>query len=236
MTFSGGKSIYVLPLFSRDLLQGIIVLLWEYDRKVDFHRHMDDMIRIVSDQTALGLERHHLYKKKKKIGLTDELTGLSNRRMFNYLIEREINRSRRYRRPLSLVMIDIDHFKKINDTWGHPVGDLVLRELGGLMRENFRRLDVPVRYGGEEFAVILPETSLEEAINFAERFRVKVEKATFMNGRERIPVTISLGVATIGNSPIAEDLDADTLLQMADRALYQAKQSGRNRIAAGRNH
>ena len=236
VTFSGGKSIYVLPLFSRDLLQGIIVLLWEYDRKVDFHRHMDDMIRIVSDQTALGLERHHLYTGVEKIGLTDELTGLSNRRMFNYLIEREINRSRRYRRPLSLVMIDIDHFKKINDTWGHPVGDLVLRELGGLMRENFRRLDVPVRYGGEEFAVILPETSLEEAINFAERFRVKVEKATFMNGRERIPVTISLGVATIGNSPIAEDLDADTLLQMADRALYQAKQSGRNRIAAGRNH
>jgi diguanylate cyclase (GGDEF)-like protein len=235
VTFSGGKSIYVLPLFSRDLLQGIIVLLWEYDRKVDFHRHMDDMIRIVSDQTALGLERHHLYTGVEKIGLTDELTGLSNRRMFNYLIEREINRSRRYRRPLSLVMIDIDHFKKINDTWGHPVGDLVLRELGGLMRENFRRLDVPVRYGGEEFAVILPETSLEEAINFAERFRIKVEKATFMNGRERIPVTISLGVATLGNSPIAEDLDADTLLQMADRALYQAKQSGRNRIAAGRH-
>ena len=235
VNFSGGKSLYVLPLFSRDLLQGIIVLLWEYDRKIDFHRHMDDMIRIVSDQTAMGLERHHLYTGVEKIGLTDELTGLSNRRMFNYLIEREINRSRRYRRPLSLVMIDIDHFKKINDTWGHPVGDLVLRQLGGLMRENFRRLDVPVRYGGEEFAVILPETSLEEAIHFAERFRVTVEKAVFMTGRERIPVTISLGVATVGNSPVAEELDADALLQMADRALYQAKQSGRNRIAAGRN-
>lgn len=235
VNFSGGKSIYVLPLFSRDLLQGIIVLLWEYDRKIDFHRHMDDMIRIVSDQTALGLERHHLYTGVEKIGLTDELTGLSNRRMFNYLIGREINRSRRYQRPLSLVMIDIDHFKKINDTWGHPVGDLVLRQLGGLMRENFRRLDVPVRYGGEEFAVILPETSLEEAIHFAERFRVTVEQAAFMTGRERIPVTISLGVATVGNSPVAEDLDADALLQMADKALYQAKQSGRNRIAAGRN-
>jgi diguanylate cyclase (GGDEF)-like protein len=235
VNFSGGKSIYVLPLFSRDLLQGINVLLWEYDRKIDFHRHMEDMIRIVSDQTALGLERHHLYTGVEKIGLTDELTGLSNRRMFNYLIEREINRSRRYRRPLSLVMIDIDHFKKINDTWGHPVGDLVLRQLGGLMRENFRRLDVPVRYGGEEFAVILPETTLEEAIHFAERFRVTVEKAAFINGRERIPVTISLGVATVGNSPVAEELDADALLQMADKALYQAKQSGRNRIAAGRN-
>lgn len=232
--FSGGKSIYVLPLFSRDLLQGIIVLLWEYDRKVDFHRHMDDMMRIVAEQTAMGLERHHLYSGVEKIGFTDELTGLSNRRMFNYLIEREITRSRRYRRPLSLVMIDIDHFKKINDTWGHPIGDLVLRDLGALMRANFRRLDVPVRYGGEEFAVILPETSLEEAINFAERFRVKVEQALFSSGRERIPVTISLGVASVGNSPISEEMDAEGLLQMADRALYQAKQSGRNRIAAGR--
>lgn len=232
--FSGGKSIYVLPLFSRDLLQGIIVLLWEYDRKVDFHRHMDDMMRIVAEQTAMGLERHHLYSGVEKIGFTDELTGLSNRRMFNYLIEREINRSRRYCRPLSLVMIDIDHFKKINDTWGHPVGDLVLRDLGALMRANFRRLDVPVRYGGEEFAVILPETSLEEAINLAERFRIKVERNVFSSGLERIPVTISLGVASVGNSPVSEDLDAEGLLQMADRALYQAKQSGRNRIAAGR--
>ena len=235
VNFSGGKSIYVLPLFSRDLLQGILVLLWEYDRRVDFHRHMDDMLRIVADQTAMGLERHHLYAGVERIGFTDELTGLSNRRMFNYLIEREINRSRRYGRPLTLVMIDIDHFKKVNDTWGHPIGDLVLRELGALMRENFRRLDVPVRYGGEEFAAILPETNLEEAINFAERFRVIVENYSFMNGRERIPVTISIGIATIGSSPVAEEVDSDTLLQRADRALYQAKQSGRNRIAAGRS-
>ncbi len=235
VNFSGGKSIYVLPLFSRDFLQGIIVLLWEYDRKLDFHRHMDDMMRIVAEQTAMGLERHYLYAGVEKIGLTDELTGLSNRRMFNYLIERELNRGRRYGRPLSLVMIDIDFFKKINDTWGHSVGDLVLRELGALMRANFRRMDVPVRYGGEEFAVILPETSLEEAINFAERFRLKVESATFLNGLERIPVTISLGVAAISNSEAFEEVDAEALLQMVDRALYQAKKSGRNRIAAGRN-
>ncbi len=234
VTFSGGKSIYVLPLFSRDFLQGIIVLLWEYDRRIDYYRHMESMMNIVAGQTALGLERHHLFAGVEKIGLTDELTGLSNRRMFNYLMEREINRSRRYGRPLSLVMIDIDYFKKINDTWGHPAGDLVLRELGALMRENFRRLDVPVRYGGEEFAAILPETSLEEAIQIAERYRVVVEQNQFLFGKERIPVTISLGVASIGNSPVSEDLDSEELLQVADRALYQAKQNGRNRIAAGR--
>jgi len=235
VSFSGGKSIYILPLFSRDLLQGIIVLLWDYDRRINNYRHMEDMLRIVAAQTALGLERHHLFSGVEKIGLTDELTGLSNRRMFNYLIEREINRSRRYARPLSLVMIDIDHFKKINDAWGHPVGDMVLRELGSLMRANFRNLDVPVRYGGEEFAAILPETSLEEAIQFSERFRMIVENASFMQGKTRIPVTISLGIASIGNSPVSEEMDAEELLHYADRALYQAKQNGRNRIAAGRS-
>jgi len=234
VTLSGGKSIYILPLFSRDLLQGIIVLLWEYERRIDNYRHMEDMVRIVADQTALGLERHHLYAGVKKLGLTDDLTGLSNRRMFNHLMDREINRSRRYGRPLSLVMIDIDHFKKINDTWGHQAGDMVLRELGALMRENFRRLDVPARYGGEEFAAILPETSLEEAIQFSERFRLIVENALFMNGKTRIPVTISLGIASVGNSPLSEEMDADELLHYADRALYQAKNNGRNRIAAGR--
>jgi diguanylate cyclase (GGDEF)-like protein len=112
---------------------------------------------------------------------------------------------------------------------------MVLRELGALMRANFRKLDVPVRYGGEEFAAILPETPLEEAVNFAERFRVMVEQAIFSTGRTRIPVTISLGVASIGNTPISENLDSDEFIQIADRALYQAKQSGRNRIAAGRS-
>lgn len=236
VSFSEGKSLYVLPLFSRDLLQGVIALLWEYDRKGDSYFHMDDIMRIVAVQTAQGLERHHLYTGVEKIGLTDELTGLANRRMFNYLMEREINRSRLYVRPFSLLMIDIDFFKKINDQWGHLAGDMVLRELAALMRENFRKLDVPVRYGGEEFAVLLPETSLEDAIQPAERFRVAVEQARFVHRRERIPVTISLGVASIGNSPISEELDSEELLQFADRALYQAKQNGRNRIAAGKGN
>lgn len=231
---SAGKTSYVLPLFSRDLLQGILVLQWDYDRRSDFHSHMDDTLRIVAAQTALGIERQHLYSGVEKIGLTDALTGLSNRRLFNYLIEREINRSRRYGRPVSLIMLDIDFFKRINDTWGHPVGDAVLRELGALVRQSVRKLDVPVRFGGEEFAIILPETTLEEAVNLAERFRVTVERAPFSSGRDRIPVTISLGVASIGNGSMPENMDAEDFLQMADKALYQAKQSGRNRIAVGR--
>ncbi|NMC32494.1 MAG: diguanylate cyclase [Veillonellaceae bacterium] len=234
VSFSGGKTLYVLPLFSQEFLQGVIALLWDYDRQGDAYLRMDELMRTVAAQTALGLERHHLYTGVEKIGLTDELTGLSNRRMFNYLMEREINRSRRYTRPFSLVMIDIDHFKKINDTWGHPAGDAILRELGALMRENFRKLDVPVRYGGEEFACLLPETPLEEAIQVAERFRIVVEQNAFRHGRQRIPVTVSLGVAAVGGGPNADTMTAEDLLRFADRALYQAKQNGRNRIAASR--
>ena len=232
--FSAGKSAYVLPLFSRELLQGILVLQWEYDRRSDFHSHMDDTLRIVAAQTALGVERQHLYTGVEKIGLTDALTGLSNRRMFNYLIEREINRTRRYGRPVSLIMLDIDFFKRINDTWGHPAGDAVLRDLGALIRQSVRKLDVPVRFGGEEFAIILPETGLEEAVNLAERFRMVVERTVFTAVRDRIPVTVSLGVASISNAAMAENVEPEEFLQMADRALYQAKQSGRNRIAVGR--
>lgn len=234
VSFSGGKTLYVLPLFSQEFLQGVIALLWDYDRQGDAYLRMDELMRTVAAQTALGLERHHLYTGVEKIGLTDELTGLFNRRMFNYLMEREINRSRRYTRPFSLVMIDIDHFKKINDTWGHPAGDAILRELGALMRENFRKLDVPVRYGGEEFACLLPETPLEEAIQVAERFRIVVEQNAFRHGRQRIPVTVSLGVAAVGGGPNADTMTAEDLLRFADRALYQAKQNGRNRIAASR--
>ena len=191
-------------------------------------------MRLVATQTALGIERQHLYSGVEKIGLTDALTGLANRRLFNFLIDREINRSRRYGRPVSLLMMDIDFFKRINDTWGHPAGDIVLRDLGALVRQSVRKLDVPVRYGGEEFAIILPETTLEEAVNLAERFRIMVERTVFSNGRERLPVTISIGIASIGNNSTAETISQEEFLQIADGALYQAKQSGRNRIAVGR--
>ena len=109
----------------------------------------------------------------------------------------------------------------------------MLRDLGALMRQSVRKLDVPVRYGGEEFAIILPETSLEEAVNLAERFRILVERTVFSSGRERIPVTVSLGVASLGGG-VPENMDAEDFIQMADKALYQAKQAGRNRIAVGR--
>lgn len=235
VSFAGTKSLAVIPLFAGDLLQGVIALLWDYDRRPDQHSHLDDTIRIVAAQTAIGMERKQLYSGMEKIGLTDTLTGLANRRMFDFLVEREINRCRRYGRPVSLVMFDIDHFKKVNDTWGHQTGDLILKEIGYLMRANFRKLDFPARYGGEEFAVILPETPLEEAVSFAERFRVLVERTFFSNGREKIPITVSLGVASLGLNSVAEALASEDFVHYADSALYEAKRAGRNRVVVSRN-
>ncbi|MCC6873027.1 MAG: GGDEF domain-containing protein [Sandaracinaceae bacterium] len=156
----------------------------------------------------------------------DGLTELHNKRYFNEAIEREASRSRRYERTFSLVLFDIDHFKKINDTYGHLAGDTVLRQLGALVRTRVRRDDVPARTGGEEFAVIVPEVSHEGAIHLAEKLRASVEAATFRFEGTQIPVTISVGVAEW----TPEVTDPQDLVKLADERLYDAKRTGRNRV------
>ncbi|MBZ0117506.1 MAG: GGDEF domain-containing protein [Sandaracinaceae bacterium] len=156
----------------------------------------------------------------------DGLTELHNKRYFNEAIEREASRSRRYERTFSLVLFDIDHFKKINDTYGHLAGDSVLRQLGALVRTRVRRDDVPARTGGEEFAVIVPEVSHEGAIHLAEKLRASVEAATFRFEGTQIPVTISVGVAEW----TPEVTDPQDLVKLADERLYDAKRTGRNRV------
>ncbi len=156
----------------------------------------------------------------------DGLTELHNKRFFNEAIDREASRSRRYSRAFSLVLFDIDHFKKINDTFGHLAGDSVLRQLGALVRGKVRRDDVPARTGGEEFSVIVPEVSLEGAITLAEKLRQSIEGATFRFEGTVIPVTVSMGVAEW-----TEDLqDPAELVKRADERLYEAKRAGRNRV------
>ncbi len=156
----------------------------------------------------------------------DGLTELHNKRYFNEAIEREASRSQRYSRTFSLVLFDIDHFKKINDTFGHLAGDSVLRQLGALVRNRVRRDDVPARTGGEEFSVIVPEVSHAGAVNLAEKLRASIEAAVFKFEGTRIPVTVSLGVAEW-----SEDIkDPQDLVKKADERLYEAKRSGRNRV------
>jgi diguanylate cyclase (GGDEF)-like protein len=166
--------------------------------------------------------------------ITDGMTGLFNYRHFQTLLEREYKRASRYNRTISLIMIDIDHFKKYNDTNGHLQGDETLRKVAALIKNSCRDVDFAVRYGGEEFAVLLPETSVDEALSIAERLRQSIEEYPFVN-REKQPnqcLTISLGLA---NYP-TDAVSILELLDHADAALYQAKRSTRNCVCLYRRY
>lgn len=163
-----------------------------------------------------------MYSQTRYLSLTDALTGLYNRRHFNAELEREFMRSKRYGGNLCIAIIDIDFFKKINDTYGHLCGDYVLKEVAYLILENFRKTDMVFRYGGEEFVVLMTETSLENSLIPLERLRKTIENNNFIFKGEKIKVTISIGAETNHTESTEE------FLNNADKALYQAKQSGRN--------
>lgn len=164
------------------------------------------------------------------LATTDELTGLHNRRSLLHRLKFEVARARRFRSPLSALMIDLDHFKRINDEHGHAVGDQVLANLGRLLRENVRVIDLPGRYGGEELCVLLPSTPMAGACKLAETLRAKIAAQVHMVGAQQLQVTASLGVGAFDHMEVA---DAESLLQQADAALYRAKHAGRNRVACG---
>lgn len=165
----------------------------------------------------------------KRLSNTDHLTQLYNRRYMMEVLEREIQRSQRKSSPISMVLMDIDHFKRVNDQYGHQDGDCVLSSIAHLAKEGLRSYDVAVRYGGEEFVLVLPETSHEEAIMVAERLRMKVEQQTFSGDLKDLRLTISMGVATYLSPSMTSIED---LIREADAALYRAKQGGRNRVVS----
>lgn len=157
----------------------------------------------------------------------DALTGLENRRSLEKSLQEELHRAHRYQRPMGVLMLDIDHFKYVNDTYGHPAGDVVLQLLAGILRETVRPFDRVFRYGGEEFVIISPETTGNSALLIAERVREAVANKTFpLPGHRNIHITVSIGVATYPAIPNNEQ----GLLTEADKALYKAKESGRNRV------
>jgi diguanylate cyclase (GGDEF)-like protein len=158
----------------------------------------------------------------------DALTQVFNRRYFNEALQREFNRSRRYGRALSLILFDIDHFKRVNDTYGHLAGDNLLRQIATAVKPRLRREDVFARTGGEEFGIILPEVGLEGARTTAEKVRRIVEATPFKHERDIVPCTVSLGVAATG----AEEASGEDLYKRADERLYEAKQGGRNRTSS----
>lgn len=165
----------------------------------------------------------------RQLVFKDGLTGLYNHTYFQDLIAKEASKTHRYHRPLSLIIFDLDHFKQINDQFGHPTGDLVLKQVGTIVRRSIRDADTAARYGGEEFAVVLPETDLEGALLMGERLRQKIESMQFHSHDDtRFSVTISAGVATWNTALNANSKDG--LISVADKALYKAKNQGRNRV------
>ena len=169
-------------------------------------------------------EAHHV--ELIKLATTDSLTGLFNRRHFMDKLQEEIARYARYRTPLSIALLDVDHFKKINDEYGHDAGDFVLTEMGTLLRSAVRSTDSACRYGGEEFLIVFPSTDLMGSEVFGERLRAQISKHNFYYDHNYIPVTVSVGLA----EAYPEISNPDLLLKLADKALYAAKKDGRNRV------
>ncbi len=183
----------------------------------------------IANQIAVAFERLRLYMKVKELSVTDELTGIYNRRHFQQVLRMEWKRATRFQRPLSVMMIDVDHFKKFNDTYGHLMGDLALKNLTRILVENIREVDTLARFGGEEFVVLLADTALNDALGVAEKLRhlVEVKSArTLEKGGSGIPLTVSVGMASYPHHASSEE----ELINLADQALYKAKAMGRNQV------
>jgi len=185
-----------------------------------------DIAAAMAKQVSVALDRALLVKDLEKLATTDSLTRLHIRRSFLQRAEGEFERSRRYQRALSVLMLDVDHFKRVNDSYGHETGDRVLRLLADTCRSSLRQQDVIGRYGGEEFIAFLPETSAEVAQEAAERLRHNVEELTINSPQGPLKVSVSIGVATLNRATP----NMGALINAADRALYEAKQKGRNRV------
>jgi len=182
-------------------------------------------------QELLARTRTHVELKKAKeklleLATTDELTGIANRRYFMERLNSEFDRAKRYESRYSLLMIDIDYFKSINDDYGHKAGDKVLQSAAAVMKKSLRTSDVIGRVGGEEFSVILPETEIKAAIFIAERLRKKVEETVVIHKNEEIFITVSIGVSQSKNG----DQSVDDIYVRSDSAMYNAKKNGRNRV------
>jgi diguanylate cyclase (GGDEF)-like protein len=193
-----------------------------------FSRQEEELLEYLAGQAVVSIEKAGLHEAVERQAVTDELTGLANVRAFLSALDRELERSRRFDTPLALVMVDLDDFKAVNDRHGHQQGDEVLAQVASVLRELSRDLDLPARYGGEELAVVLPQTDASGAEQLAERMRAAIEglRMPKLRGRGTLSVTASFGVASIPESA----LDRAGLIAAADAALYEAKRAGKNRV------
>ena len=196
-----------------------------------FTSYTEQILTTLVENGSVAFIRAVLYQRMERLATTDGLTGLNNHRNFQEQLAQEMERSRRYQRPLALLLMDIDHFKSFNDTYGHPVGDLVLKEIAACIQKSVRCNDIPARYGGEEFVVIIPETDEKGARITAERIRSTIEQHTIISLGRELKVTVSIGCSAFPENAPSQQVLIDT----ADKALYAAKERGRNRVILYRN-
>jgi diguanylate cyclase (GGDEF)-like protein len=209
----------LFPLLVEDRLRGI----WIVESANPQHY---EALSIIAGQLALTLEKVELYDRIQELAVSDGLTDVYVRRHFLERLQEEFNRSRQQKLSLAVLMCDLDYFKQKNDAYGHLVGDEVLRSVAGILKQNVREVDLVGRYGGEEFSIAMPETSLQGGWQVGERIRLAVQESEFQIYDEKIRITISIGVAVIAE----EVRSMEELIDEADHALYSAKIKGRNRV------
>jgi diguanylate cyclase (GGDEF)-like protein len=196
------------------------------NKNVPFEANHTQILSMVTTPLCLALRNAQMYQRLHDLAATDELTHVLNRRSFQHVLEREFRRSVRLRTSLALLVIDLDSFKAVNDFFGHLTGDVILREIAGLLKQSVREIDILARYGGEEFVVILPEGE-KDACLVAERIRSVVEAHSFNKNKSPIRLTVSIGIAAVPSSKAESPED---LFRLADSAVYLAKDRGRNRV------
>ncbi len=213
----------VVPLVNEKKPTGLFFLAGRVGRDFDFDTA--SLLKLVGNHMTLIIDKIKLFQETRRLAITDGLTGLYNTRYFYKTLDLEIARTNRYGDPFSLMLFDIDNFKQLNDTYGHQAGDDALQELAGILKSSSRETDTVVRYGGEEFIIILPNTPEEETIFLANRIRNAVQETTFIvNNKEKVNITLSGGIASYPKNAG----DAKSLLNAADTALYSAKAAGKN--------
>jgi diguanylate cyclase (GGDEF)-like protein len=220
-----------LPLIAAERVLGVAVVEQAAATQTEL-----ELLSIFSTQAAIAIENVQLYEMATR----DDLTRLFNRRHWMYRLDDGLRLAQRHGQPTSVLLLDVDHFKKINDRHGHLVGDRVLAALGKKLAEKLRKTDLAGRYGGEEFGVVLPLTDLPGALIIAERLRQGVSEVMVLDEGKHVPITVSIGVATLEVHPLVlNHLNDDqlfevrqNLLQSADEALYRAKHQGRDRVVA----
>jgi diguanylate cyclase (GGDEF)-like protein len=225
-------SLMIVPLKSKNKILGTIHLQRSLREKAPYTEEDFRVLQTVGDYAAIAIENAKNFHKVEELTIRDDLTALFNSRHLHFILDNEINRSHRHHKPFSMIFLDIDHFKKVNDTYGHVHGSGLLKEVAEVIQECIRVVDFGARYGGDEFVVVLPETAKPEAFAIAERIRESIEKNKFLE-RDGLSIhfTASLGVATF---PIDAD-SKDGLIKMADHAMYNSKKTSRNRVTAAEN-